>query len=135
MMAARRDAELTKPDLPEPRRKVMKSLLNHWHGLIQVLDDILLPLDNNDVERNFRPLARLRHNSQGCHSERGAKVAAACLTVFHTLQQNQVEIKPYLLAWCDAMARNGGKPPNITPWLPWQLSDDVKRRIEHFRTT
>jgi transposase len=133
MMAQRRDAELARDDLPEPRRKVLQSLQNHWPGLIRVLDDIRLPLDNNEVERNFRPLARLRHNSQACHSRLGAETAMDSLTVIHTLKQNQVPVKPYLLAWCDAMARNGGNAPDITPWLPWQLSDDVKQRIAHFR--
>jgi len=133
-MAEQRDAELQRTNLPEPRRKVLQSLRNHWHGLTRFLGDLRLPLDNNAVERAFRLLARFRHNSQGCHSEGGANTAMCCFTLIATLQQNGISVKPYLLAWCDAVACHGGQPPDdIESWLPWQLADHVKQRIEHFR--
>lgn len=134
LMAAERDAELARPDLPEPRRKVLRSLAKHWPGLVRFLDHPELPLDNNDVERDFRPLARLRRNSQAVHSQAGADVAMRAFTVLRTLEQNGVPAKPYLLAWTAAVAENHGRPPDdLDAWLPWSLSDEVRRRIEHAR--
>jgi len=132
-MADERDSELEKDELPQPRRKVLESLQNHWRGLIRFLDDPVLPLDNNAVERNFRPLARLRHNCHGCHSERGANTAMRCFTVIRTIEQNGISVKPYLLAWCEALASNGGPPQELQAWLPWQLAGHVTERIEHCR--
>lgn len=71
--------------------------------------------------------------SQGCHSEDGANTAMRCFTIIRTLEQNDIPVKPYLLAWCDAIARHGGQPPDdLESWLPWQLADYVKQRIDHF---
>lgn len=130
-----RDDQLARTDLPEPRRKVLTSLREHWTGLTRFVDDPRLPLDNNAVERNFRPLARFRHNCQACHSENAATTMVRAFTVIQTLIQNQIAVKPYLLAWCEAIAQNGGEPPeDLQPWLPWQLTDAVKQRIAYFKT-
>jgi hypothetical protein len=56
-------------------------------------------------------------------------------TVIRTLEQNGISVKPYLLAWCDALAGNAGRPPSeLEAWRPWQLDDHVKERIEQFRS-
>ncbi len=37
--------------------------VSRWHGLTQVIDEGRIDLDNNSVERSFRPLALSRKNA------------------------------------------------------------------------
>ena len=53
-MATERDRELAEPDLSTPRRKVLKSLKNHWGGLTVFVDHPEVAMDNNVAERTLR---------------------------------------------------------------------------------
>lgn len=116
--------------LPEKRRKVLESLLRHWVGLSRFLDDPRIPLDNNDVERIFRAESGFKNSSFGCHSANAAEQVARFFTIFHTLKLNGIPLKPYFRAYLRAIAENNATPPsNADNWMPWSMTEDVRRRI------
>jgi hypothetical protein len=47
----RRKQELDQPNLAECQRKVNVSLMEHWHGLSEVIHNPELDMDNNAAER------------------------------------------------------------------------------------
>jgi len=123
--------QLADEKLNTPRRKVLESLQRHWHGLILFLNDDRIPLDNNAVERMFRPLANFRKSSFGCHSQECGNQAARFFTVLQTLKINGISAKPYILAYLQAAVDNGAKAPkNISDWMPWSMTDEVRQNIQ-----
>jgi transposase len=72
----------------------MKAL---WTGLTRFLDDPLIPLDNNPVERALRGLVVGRKNHYGSRSRRGCEVAALFYSLIETAKLCGVEPKSYLL--------------------------------------
>jgi transposase len=93
--------------LPESAlMKAIQYMTDHWHGLTRFLCDPRLPLDNNLVEREIRPLVVGRKNFYGCKSERGLKVAAILYTLIGTAKLQGAEPKAYLLALAHAALRN-----------------------------
>ena len=49
-------------------RKAAGYLVNHWMGLTRFVDDPVLPLDNNDVEKDCRQPAQGKKNHYGSRS-------------------------------------------------------------------
>lgn len=68
-----------------------------WPGLIRFLDDAIIPLDNNPVERDLRGPVVGRKNHYGSRSQRGTEVAALFYSVLATAKRVGVEPKAYLL--------------------------------------
>lgn len=68
-----------------------------WPGLIRFLDNPLIPLDNNAVERALRGLVVGRKNHYGSRSRRGCEVAALFYSLMETAKLCGVEPKSYLL--------------------------------------
>lgn len=119
-MARQRNRQLADVNLRQERRKVLDSMVNHWEGLTRFLDEHRLPLDNNHTERRFRPIAGIRKNSYGCHSEDAAHRMARMMTVIQTLKANHINPKQWMTDFLEATAQNHGQPPDhITPFLPW----------------
>ena len=49
-------------------------------------------------------------------------------SVVGTLSMNGIDVLRWLQAWLEACAKNGRKPPHdLSPWLPWSMSEDRKR--------
>ncbi len=121
-MAQSRDAELAQPDLRVPRRKILESLREHWHGLTQFVDQPEMPMDNNGAERVGRPVAMGRKNYYGSGSVWSGQLMAIMMTLFQTLALHAVDDRGYLTAYLEACAQNQGQPPSdLTPWLPWNF--------------
>ena len=79
-----------------------------WPGLTRFLDDPLIPLDNNPVERALRGLVVGRKNHYGSRSRRGCQVAALFYSLIETAKLCGVEPKSYLLrATSEALAHPG----------------------------
>jgi transposase len=79
-----------------------------WPGLTRFLDDPLIPLDNNPVERALRGLVVGRKNHYGSRSRRGCQVAALFYSLIETAKLCGVEPKSYLLrATSEALDRPG----------------------------
>ena len=123
--------ELAVDNLALARRKVLTSLQNHWKGLIVFVDQPEIPMDNNETERNFRDVARFRRNCFGVFSERFGQIAALLLTIFATLRKNSIPLRSYLTQYFQAVAANHGRAPEtLTGLLPWDLSAEVRARLQ-----
>ena len=118
--------------LPEQAResKALRSLLNHREGLCVFVDRPLVPMDNNFAERTIRAPAIGRRLSFGSGSEDGARFTARMYSVVGTLKINGIDVLRWLEAWLTACADNGGKPPHdLSPWLPWSMSEERRREF------
>lgn len=135
--AVRLEAErLTAPEPPIPvesnfsrgarqtQRKIAKSLLEHWPGLRLFLDHPGVPMDNNPAENAIRGPVIGRKNYYGSGSLWSAALAATLFTVLQTLALWGIPLRRWLDDYLHACANNGGCPPtDITPFLPWSISD------------
>ena len=121
--------ELSDPKLRQPCRKVLKSLQEHWPGLIRFVDDPRIPMDNNASERAARGPAVARKNFYGSGSLWSGQLAATMFSLFATLTHWKINPRRWLTWYLESCATTGGKAPeNIQPFLPWNLNDE--RRAE-----
>ena len=126
------DAKAELAGLPAGSReaKPLRSLLNHREGLSVFVDHPQVPMDNNSAERAFRKAVIGRRLSFGSDSEDGAKFTAIMYSVVGTLAMNGIDVRRWLEAWLKACAKNGGKPPDdLSPWLPWSMSEKRRRKF------
>ena len=70
--------------------------LKRWAALTRYLDDEDLPIDNNWVENQIRPIAIGRSNWLFAGSLRAGKRAAAVMSLVHTARINGIEPLAYL---------------------------------------
>jgi transposase len=113
--------------LHEAQRKALKSLLNHWKGLSIFVDRPEIPMDNNESERRLRNPIIGRKNYYGSGSVWSGRLSAMLFTLFQTLLLNRIDPKKFLLAYFQACAHNGGRPPgDMVVWLPWNLTAEQK---------
>jgi transposase len=83
--------------LPESTfRKAIKYMLDLWQGLTVFLGNPWVPLDNNFVERQIRPLVVGRKNHYGSKSKRGTEVAALFYSLIETAQLRGEDPAEYL---------------------------------------
>ena len=108
--------------------KALRSLVNHRDGLCVFVDRPQVPMDNNLAERVLRGPVIGRRLSFGSDSETGARFTAMMYSVIATLSLNGIDVLRWLDAWLAACAANGARPPDdLSPWLPWSMSEDRKR--------
>ena len=116
--------------LPNEARegKALRSLVNHRGGLCVFVDRPHVPMDNNAGERAIRGPAIGRGLSFGSDSEDGARLTAIMYSVVGTLSMNGIDVLRWLEAWLEACAENGRQPPDdLSPWLPWTMSEERRR--------
>ncbi|MCL0079241.1 IS66 family transposase [Dehalococcoidia bacterium] len=122
-----REEELAHETLHPAQRKALKSMRTHWEGLTLFVDYPEIPMDNNESERRLRNPVVGRKNYYGSGSIWSGILTAALFTIFQTLLLNHIDPQKYLLAYFEACARNGGRPPeDIESFLPWNLSAEQK---------
>lgn len=127
-MAQARERELADPSLPEVSRKVLESLRTHWEGATLFVDHPEIPMDNNEAERCLRNPVVGRKNYYGSGAVWSGLLSAMLFTLFQTCLRNQIDPQQFLLAFFEACAQNGGRPPEeLDEWLPWDLSEAQKR--------
>jgi transposase len=83
-----------------PRGALAKAIaysLNRWRALNRYVDDGVLNIDTNPVERCIRPIAVGRGNWLFCGSEGGGRRAALIYSLLGTAQLNGVNPYDYLL--------------------------------------
>jgi transposase len=84
--------------LPESAlAKAIDYTVGLWPGLILFLENPLIPLDNNPVERDLRGPVVGRKNHYGSRSRRGTEVSALFYSLLETAKLVGVEPRSYLL--------------------------------------
>ena len=122
-MELRRDAELSDSNLQPLRRKVLKSLKNHWGGLTLFVDHPEIPMTNNQAERTHRKPVCGRKQFYGSYALWAGQLAAMLFSLFATLQLSGINPRTWLTAYLEACAEAGGKAPaDASRFLPWNLS-------------
>jgi transposase len=91
--------------------------LNRWVALTRFLDDGDLPIDNNQVENQIRPIALGRQNWLFAGSLRAGKRAAAIMSLVHSARLNGLEPYQYIR---DVLER-----------LPTQPASRIKELLPH----
>lgn len=122
------ERELADPTLPAVSRKALESLRTHWQGATLFVDHPEIPMDNNEAERCLRNPVVGRKNYYGSGAVWSGLLSAMLFTLFQTCLRNQIDPQQFLLAFFEACAQNGGRPPEeLDEWLPWNLSEAQKR--------
>jgi transposase len=70
--------------------------LNRWAALVRYVDDGALPIDNNWVENQIRPIAIGRNNWLFAGSLRAGKRAAAIMSLVHSARLSGHDPHAYL---------------------------------------
>src|SRR5438132_48473 len=122
--------QLADPSLREPCRKVLTSLQEHWTGLTLFVADARIPMDNNISERRLRGPALGRKNYYGSGAAWSGCLAAMLFSILATLQLWQINPRSWLRWFLDSCAAAGGRaPPDIQPFLPWNLSAEKRAEL------
>ncbi len=101
-----------------PTADAIRYGMNHWHGLVQFLDDGRIELDTNSIERAMRPIKLSRKNSLFAGSDEGGGVWARIASLVETCKLNLVNPERYLT---DLLTRlvNGWPQSRIDELMPW----------------
>jgi len=122
-LKARAEADLQQPAIHDAQRAVLKSLMNHWPGLLWFAKHQQIPMDNNPAERSLRnPVTgRKRYYGSGCVWS--AQLAAKMYSVLQTVQLANLNPRHWLSDYLTACANNGGQAPaDLNAFLPWLMS-------------
>ncbi len=76
--------------------KAIQYCLNHTSGLRLFLDDLSVPLTNNDAERALRHAVIGRKNYAGSKTINGADTAAALFTLIESAKRNSLQPTEYM---------------------------------------
>jgi transposase len=76
--------------------KAIDYSLKRWKALVRFIDDGDLPIDNNGVENQIRPIAIGRNNWLFAGSLRAGKRAAAVMSLVHSARLNAHQPHAYL---------------------------------------
>jgi transposase len=76
--------------------RAIRYMLGIWSELTEFLEDPLIPLDNNHLERALRPPVVGRKNHYGSRSDRGTHVAELFYTLVESAKLNGIDPKEYL---------------------------------------
>jgi transposase len=129
-LAAWREAELGAAELMGVGRKVLKSMVNHWAGLVIFVEHPHVPMDNNTAERAQRTPVVGRKNYYGSGAEWSGKLAATMFSIFQTLLLWKLNPRLWLHEYLEACAQSGRHPPaDLRPFLPWEMSQTRRREM------
>lgn len=109
--------------------EIMKSMKNHWQGLIIFVEHPEVPMDNNLSERMLRSAVLGRKNYWGNHSIWGGNLTAAMFTIVQTCMKHNISPKGYLEYYFTECSKLGKAPDNIESFLPHKLSEEIKKKL------
>jgi transposase len=96
--------------------KAIDYSLGRWEALTRYLDDAAIPIDNNWVENQIRPIAIGRNNWLFAGSLRAGQRAAAVMSLIHSARLNGHDVYAYLK---DVLERLPAHPASrVTELLP-----------------
>lgn len=78
------------------KRKAILYLQKRWTGFTKFLEDIRIPLSNNEAERTIRHAVMGRKNYYGSGSYTGADTAATLFTVIESCKKNDLDPRTFL---------------------------------------
>jgi transposase len=90
------------------KRNAIENLMKRWAGFTLFLDDIRLPLSNNEAERTIRHAVIGRKNYHGSNNHSGAETAATHFTIIETCKKNEIDPRQFILMGLKRIA--AGKP-------------------------
>lgn len=113
--------------------KVVRYYLKHFDDLTRFVDDPDIPIDNNQSERAFQDLARMRYNSLFAGSPEGGHRWAVLLGIVTTARRHGLDIQAYL-TWMferrgTARSSYGLEPPDLTPAAYKKMLDKQKTDV------
>jgi transposase len=94
------------------KRKAIEYLMKRWTGFTLFLDDIRLPLSNNEAERTIRHAVIGRKNYHGSNNHTGAETAATHFTIIESCKKNEVDPRQFILMSLNKIAAG---EPVLTP--------------------
>ena len=105
--------EMLARELPNSRgesqkRKAIEYTLKRWVGLTLFLDDVRIPMSNNEAERTIRHAVMGRKNYYGSGSHTGAATAATLFTIIESAKKNDLDPRTFILMSLQRVAR--GEP-------------------------
>ncbi len=131
VMRSRVHDTLADVQLAEPARKVLRSLREHWDGLMLFVERPWLDMDNNFAERTVRGPVLGRKNFYGSGSQWSGDLAASMMSLLMTAQLWGINVRTWLMAYLQACAQAGGQTPtDISPFVPWRMD---AQRLETMR--
>jgi transposase len=87
------------------KRTAIEYLTKRWDGFTLFLNDIRLPLSNNEAERTIRHAVVGRKNYYGANTHSGADTAATLFTVIESCKKNDIDPRSFLYMALQAAAR------------------------------
>lgn len=90
-------AEYPKSRPKSLKRKAIEYLMKRWGGFTLFLDDIRLPLSNNEAERTIRSAVIGRKNYHGSNNHSGAATAATHFTIIESCKKNDIDPRQFIL--------------------------------------
>lgn len=91
-------------------RNAIQYTLKLWHGLVVFLEDVGVPLSNNEAERTIRHSVVGRKNYYGSRNHNGADTAATMFTVIESCKKIELDPRTYILMALKILAQ-GDLPP------------------------
>ncbi len=125
----RQSVAASAPAAGDPRLGPLASLLRYRTGLSVCVQQPLVPMDNNRVERALRRVVIGRQLSHGSHSPTGAELQGLLLSVCSTLAMAGIDLGRWLEAFLGECARQGpgATVPQPQEWLPWGMPPDRRQ--------
>ena len=111
-----------------PLAKAIHYALVRWKALVGYLDNGLIEIDNNAIERQIRPIALGRKNYLFAGSDAGGERAAMMYGLINTAKLNGLDPEAYLRQVLSVIADHS--VAQVHELLPWNIDlDDSKDRV------
>jgi hypothetical protein len=98
--------------------KAIRYTTSLWAGLTLFLENSLIPLDSNSIEREMRPPVVGRNNHHGSHSLETAEVAAIWYSLIATCRLQGIDPRVYLETILPLILKKKSFP------MPWDFKID-----------